>query len=365
MPPKAPKEARTDAAASGVALEQPPMADVDTPMQPCCDDEGSAEVSGLSMPEDMDPAMNAILIQFADETRRDMTNLVNTKVTRLIGQLGTRVAQVTQRVDVIDSKVSELANGQAVMQSTLDSIARQLRDLRASDAPTAHSSAPPVGVPEHTLPPHASRASGHEAPRPAHPGGGEHVVLLQFSKPRLKQTMAGLEQSYRSRFAAMARPTHIESPPYHDFLTVKFSTHVEAADYTSRLGERCTDEAGRRVPVIHKGAKAARPPHIVRRGQALKPFLRHLCEDVGPGRGARPASQHQGRPVVDHLCCCVKEKADSARDLGRIRCRERTPGSSSCSLGRPRTTTSTRRRTRRSTHSSRRARTSGPMAAPR
>lgn len=41
-------------------------------------------------------------------------------------------------------------------------------------------------------------------------------MAVSFS---LSQTMAGLEQSYRSRFAAMARPTS-SLPPYHDLLAL-------------------------------------------------------------------------------------------------------------------------------------------------
>lgn len=71
---------------------------------------------------------------------------------------------------------------------------------------------------------------------------------------------------------------------FHDFLAVKFWSFVEAAEYTSRLREKCHDPERRCVEVIHKGAKGARPPHIVRRGDALNPlypmFARPGCGRV-------------------------------------------------------------------------------------
>lgn len=62
----------------------------------------------------------------------------------------------------------------------------------------------------------------------------------------------------------------MEAPKFHDFLTLKFKSFALAAEYCRLMDDRITDETGRPVLAIHKGAKASRLPDVQRRGQGLK-----------------------------------------------------------------------------------------------
>lgn len=95
------------------------------------------------------------------------------------------------------------------------------------------------------------------------------MVLLEFKDPHLRDDMKGLEATWRSSLAPRYTPTEISSPNFHRWLTLKFATYAEAAAYTAALGKKVRDRSGAPMEVIHKGAKAGRPPHINRRGAAL------------------------------------------------------------------------------------------------
>lgn len=125
--------------------------------------------------------------------------------------------------------------------------------------------------------------SGSSGDRPTHSGstgrgGGassspqEHVVLLHFAELTHIGEMRGLEARHRSENKVVEVPIATESKPFHDWLAVKFRTHEAAAKYHSILKDIFRDGDGRPVEVIHKGAKASRPPHISRRGTMLHPF---------------------------------------------------------------------------------------------
>lgn len=77
--------------------------------------------------------------------------------------------------------------------------------------------------------------------------GDEHVVLLQRAEPMLLESMRGLEAVYRSTHMARAAPVSTESKTFHNYLTVRFRTLPEAAEYTAsfasgagiRVAEMC------------------------------------------------------------------------------------------------------------------------------
>lgn len=75
----------------------------------------------------------------------------------------------------------------------------------------------------------------------------------------------GIEANNGSRFGPLPEPVAIETPRYHDFLTLKlahFSTPPR------RAGAGC--DGAPRPGDSHKGAKAQRPPQVQGRGQGTK-----------------------------------------------------------------------------------------------
>lgn len=133
----------------------------------------------------------------------------------------------------------------------------------------------------------ASRTGGRDT-------GGEHLVLLQFDEPMHIGTLRGLEASYRSKFCPQVEPTGTDSKRLHNLLAVKFSEFDAAARYAAQLNGKCSDPAGRAVEVIHKGAKAGRPPHIVRRGEMLHPFYALFERCLKSGEKLQPHHTMRG-----------------------------------------------------------------------
>lgn len=78
-----------------------------------------------------------------------------------------------------------------------------------------------------------------------------------------------MEAFLRSKLASALEPVDVDSPRHHRFLALKFASFDAAAECTRRLNDRVFNSVGRSVAVIHKGAKACRPPHIQCRGNGL------------------------------------------------------------------------------------------------
>lgn len=74
--------------------------------------------------------------------------------------------------------------------------------------------------------------------------------------------MTGIEAQARSRLGSVPTPVELRTRRYDNFMTAKFHSFAEAAEYARRLDGNVTDSHGRPVAFIHKGAKAARPPAV-------------------------------------------------------------------------------------------------------
>lgn len=68
-------------------------------------------------------------------------------------------------------------------------------------------------------------------------------------------------------------------------MRVKFRSFADVAKYTDKLREKCTDPDRRQAEIIDKGAKGARAPHIIRRGDALTPFYGVFVAGLRAGEG--------------------------------------------------------------------------------
>lgn len=75
---------------------------------------------------------------------------------------------------------------------------------------------------------------------------------------------------------------------FHNLLAVKHASFDAATQYTAKLKDRCRDPAGRLVDTIHKGSKAGRPPHVVRRGELLHPFCTLSSKCLKDGEELQP-----------------------------------------------------------------------------
>lgn len=122
----------------------------------------------------------------------------------------------------------------------------------------------------------------------------EHLVLLHFAELTHIGEMRGFEARYRSDNKVAKVPIATESKPFHDWLAVKFRTHEAAAKYHRILNDVFRDGEGRPVVVIHKGAKASRPPHISRRGTVLHPFYGVFTACICDGETLQPHYNNKG-----------------------------------------------------------------------
>lgn len=92
---------------------------------------------------------------------------------------------------------------------------------------------------------------------------------MHFPEPMHLGTMRGTEAHCRSTRCPREAPLGTVSKKLHNFLAVKIGDFDSSARYMSQLKSKCRDSEGRDIEIIHTGAKARRPPHIMRRGEML------------------------------------------------------------------------------------------------
>lgn len=141
--------------------------------------------------------------------------------------------------------------------------------------------------------------------------------MFRFVDKQLRGEMTGLEQVVRGRRAAAAAPISVESPVYHDYLTMKFRTHAEAASYTKALEGTVFDKLGRPVQVIHKGAKAAMPLDVQRRGRGLA--TAYEAAKLSLGEGEKLHQSHSGKGLPGRTVFVAINAAENrARELASV-----------------------------------------------
>lgn len=115
-----------------------------------------------------------------------------------------------------------------------------------------------------------------------------NMRFFNFAESMVIEAMKGLGANYRSRYCAGIIPLGCESKRFHIFLAVKHASCDAAAEYTAKLKDRCRDSVGRIVEMLHKGATAGRPTHILRRGQRFHPFYTLFSKCLKLGEEPQP-----------------------------------------------------------------------------
>lgn len=156
-------------------------------------------------------------------------------------------------------------------------------------------------------------------------------MLLQYDSPHLAGEMPGAEARWRWKLAPSSTTTEVTAPKVRPNLTVKSATFSEAASYAKALQGRTFDKKGGNVEVAHKVAKANRPPHIIRRGEALAPSCKVLEKTLTKGETLEQT--HNSKITPTETCYFVVNKAtEKVRDIDRMQwlrqdgCRQRRTG---------------------------------------
>lgn len=122
---------------------------------------------------------------------------------------------------------------------------------------------------------------------------------MQYAEPALERRDARGEGGLEVEAPSSVGADRSDSAQVHSYLTAKFGTLGEAATCAKALQGTTFDKKGERVEVIHKRAKAHRPAHTTRRGEALAPNYKELHKGLEAGRVVGADSPNPGKPGVD------------------------------------------------------------------
>lgn len=241
---------------------------------------------------------NAYVKDSVPQMVKGMVKSLTDGLTQQVNALTEAHVKSDKKVDRLSSGVSAIAERMSAqeaasrerdlkMDQKMEQLQQAIAELRTSSA-----ASPCTG---------GAASSSIAGPSGAHRSGaapqlGEHIVLLEFRDPHLKEDMAGLEATWRSSLLPQASPIEVSAPDFHRWLTVKFVSFAEAASYAAALSKKVSDRSGAAVEVIHKGAKAGRPPHINRRGAALQAVYKEVSKQLRPQEVLKQSHEAKATP---------------------------------------------------------------------
>lgn len=181
---------------------------------------------------------------------------------------------MTTMVSGLTGQVTEMAEAQKVMDGKLERVGTVISEVRerltaagSREKEGGAKMAQCIGAQQEAIdrmlmvPTSGAASSGSASAGPrgggvgqqhrAQQDGVEHIVLLQFSTPRL-----------------LGKLVSVEPKKFCEFLAVKLRSFAEAAEYTELLRDKRSDPEGRRAEVIHKGRGRQGLP-IIKRGEML------------------------------------------------------------------------------------------------
>lgn len=191
---------------------------------------------------------------------------------------------------------------------------------QGSAAPTSGSApaAPAAGASGSSADHQAGGSGGGQAVGQSLGGTAQHVVLLKFKKPVLREWAEGVEKTSRSHIAPHLSAPPYEGPSYRDYLTQIYPTFELAAECEKALKGKVFDRDGAPVGVIHNNCKADLPPEIQRRVKAMAVFYGAFEKLLKDGEVLKQTHLQRGDPKSSIFVAICRENGE-VRELATIK----------------------------------------------